>query len=33
VLSGVTTRDEALAASEPAPVAIARDLGTLVLSA
>lgn len=33
VLSGVTTRAEAEAASEPAPVAIAADLGSLVLSA
>jgi HAD superfamily hydrolase (TIGR01450 family) len=32
VLTGVTSREEAEAASEPAPVAISRDLGTLVLS-
>jgi HAD superfamily hydrolase (TIGR01450 family) len=32
VLSGVTTREAAESALEPAPVAIAADLGTLVLS-
>jgi glycerol-1-phosphatase len=32
VLTGVTTRAEAEEASDPAPVAIAPDLGTLVLS-
>jgi HAD superfamily hydrolase (TIGR01450 family) len=32
VLSGVTGSDDARAASDPAPVAIAADLGTLVLS-
>ena len=32
VLTGVTSRAEAEAASDPAPVAIAADLGTLVLS-
>jgi len=32
VLSGVTSRGEAEAASDPQPVAIARDLATLVLS-
>lgn len=33
VLSGVTTREQAQAATDPAPVAIAADLATLVLSA
>jgi HAD superfamily hydrolase (TIGR01450 family) len=33
VLTGVTSREEAEAAVDPAPVAIAADLGTLVLSA
>ena len=32
VLSGITTRDQAEAAADPAPVAIGQDLGTLVLS-
>lgn len=32
VLTGVTTREAAEAAADPAPVAIAPDLGTLVLS-
>jgi glycerol 3-phosphatase-2 len=32
VLSGVTTREQAEAAASPAPVAIAKDLATLVLS-
>lgn len=32
VLSGVTSREQAAQASEPAPVAIASDLGTLVLA-
>lgn len=32
VLTGVTSREEAEAALDPAPVAIAPDLGTLVLS-
>jgi glycerol-1-phosphatase len=32
VLTGSTTRQEAEAATDPAPVAIAADLGTLVLS-
>ena len=32
VLTGVTSRSEAEAASDPAPVAIATDLGSLVLS-
>jgi ribonucleotide monophosphatase NagD (HAD superfamily) len=32
VLTGVTSREEAEAAVDPAPVAIAADLGTLVLS-
>lgn len=32
VLSGVTSRDQAEAASDPAPVAIGQDLATLVLS-
>ncbi|MGO9751026.1 MAG: HAD-IIA family hydrolase [Solirubrobacteraceae bacterium] len=33
VLSGVTSREQAERAADPAPVAIAPDLGTLVLSA
>lgn len=33
VLSGITTADDAREAREPAPVAVAADLGTLVLSA
>ena len=33
VLSGVTTAEDAREAGEPAPVAVAADLGTLVLSA
>lgn len=33
VLTGVTSREEAESAVDPAPVAIAADLGTLVLSA
>ncbi len=32
VLSGVTTREQAAQATDPAPVAIAFDLGTLVLA-
>jgi ribonucleotide monophosphatase NagD (HAD superfamily) len=32
VLTGVTTLEEAEAAADPTPVAIAADLGTLVLS-
>ena len=32
VLSGITTRDQAQSARDPAPVAIAEDLATLVLS-
>jgi ribonucleotide monophosphatase NagD (HAD superfamily) len=32
VLSGVATRDQAEAARDPAPVAIAEDLATLILS-
>jgi glycerol 3-phosphatase-2 len=32
VLTGVTSRDEAEAATDPAPVAIGQDLATLVLS-